>query len=194
VRFRFILPILVIILGFFLFHLGDSQVRAIEAKRLQENGRIEEPLPEAAAQARYVYYALNAPVWVLLGDRNLLWGPSTYWTGRDLRFFVAVGLLWFWVGSNIDKKLNASKTVFEKKRWHTSLAWLCIAYGFLTAYSMTPPVRSFDSLKYYFSTLLDSFHTPGIWWWYSLGFAWGIILIGAGVNLLARTKNVSKPT
>jgi hypothetical protein len=76
-----------------LFHWGD-----VQAKSKAAGGGAFEGVPDVAATAKYVHYALNAPVGVLEDQREMRWSPSTYWKGHDLRYFVGVIVLWYLIG------------------------------------------------------------------------------------------------
>lgn len=183
-HFRFVLPVANIVLGVLLFHLGDLQVR-----RLLENPRAHhEPMVDAAATAKYVHYALNAPVWVLLEKREIfLWSPSTYWTGHDLHYFLATMVMWFLIGLRLDRTFRGTGTerIPGKTWWRRILAWLFVLYGFIVCYSILPQPHS-GPLKDYLRILLAQSRNFG--WWYALGLAWGLGLVFAGLRLMLRPE------
>jgi len=181
-RFRIVLPVSNVILGALLFHLGD-----IQAKRIivDSGGARTEGLTDVAATARYVDYALNAPAWALLGDtRDRLWSPSTYWSGYDLRYFLAVIVMWFLIGLALDQRSkgrNRQKAPLRTK-WAGILAWGCVVWGLFTCYSIFPRRPYLMPLKNYLSGLVGAVSSGGYgWWWCPLGLAWGLALTAGGL-------------
>lgn len=175
-RYRFILPLANIVLGVLLFHLGDLQVR-----RIQEKYGAYEGTQDAAATARYVHYALNAPVWALLEERDIyLWSPSTYWTGHDLHYFFGATVMWFLIGLKLDRRFSrtGAEHVPEKTRWKRILAWAFVVYGLFVCYSFLPQPY-YGPLRDYFALLIKSLSYA--WWWYLLGMGWGIGLVTFGL-------------
>jgi hypothetical protein len=84
-RFRFVLPVLSIILAVILFRVGDMQIEKILDGRRPDRG--SEPVPDSYARAKYFDYALNAPAWATLEEeRGMLWSKSTLW-GGNLKIF-----------------------------------------------------------------------------------------------------------
>jgi hypothetical protein len=186
-RLRIIMPVLSVLLGVLLFHIGDQQAEKILAKAPHE-----EALPEAAATARYVHYALNAPAWALVGSRDLLWSPSTYWTGRDLRYFVVVGVLWFLIGVFLDRRLGGVELPSQHERWMRPLACTCVGYGLFIVYSMLPPKPYSEALRNYLFTLPNTVRTSWAWWWYLPAAAWGLALVSLGFRALLQRRE-SRP-
>ena len=104
-RLRVVLPVLSIILACMLFALGDVQTDKVMNVR-RKTGYIE-PIPDSYARARYLDYALNAPAWATLGEqRGKLRYRSTYWTGRDLRYFIALMVMWYGLDCNSTRSLG----------------------------------------------------------------------------------------
>jgi hypothetical protein len=180
-RFRIILPLANVILGVFLFHLGDLQVRRIIAAH---PSGLEEPLQDGAATARYVDYALNAPAWALVEDpRIYIWSPSTYWTGHDLHYFLAVAAMWFLIGYKLDKRFIAKdiKRIHEMTWWNRTFAWACLLCGLFTCYSVFWQKPHPEPLTDYFRMVFNVMLHGRYGWWYQLGLAWslGLILVGS---------------
>jgi hypothetical protein len=114
--------------------LGDLQ-----ARNLVTAGGLFEGLPAEAAVARYVDYALNAPAWAtLLEQRGMRWSKSTYWSGRDLRYFLAVGVMWYVVGLWLDHKLNRTTTANSNYNRMSArvFAIACATYGIFVCSSV----------------------------------------------------------
>jgi hypothetical protein len=190
-RFRIILPLANVILGVALFRLGDMQVRRI----VIANGGAPEGMPDIAAKAKYAHYALNAPAWALLGDtREMRWGWSTYWTGHDLHYFLAVMVMWFLIGLKLDRKLIGKPLGHAQgsKWWNRIVAWGYLLYGLFLCYRLVPGKPYFMSLKGYLDylvTVLRSVLSGGYgWWWYPLGLAWGLGLVSAGLYSLFHSR------
>ena len=179
-RYRFILPLANIVLGVLLFHLGDLQVR-----RIRERYGSYEGTQDAAATGKYVHYALNAPVWVLVEKRGMLWSPSTYWTGRDLRYFLAATVMWFLIGLKLDRRRRrtGAERASEKIWWRRVLAFAFVVYGLIVGYAVLPQPY-FGPLKDYLRILLAQCRDFA--WWYGLGLAWGVGLVVAGLRLMFR--------
>lgn len=191
-RFRIILPLANVILGVFLFHLGDIQVRRIIAA---QGGVLEEPLQDGAATARYVHYALNAPAWAFMRDPNSkLWSPSTYWTGHDLHYFLAVAAMWFLIGFKLDKRFIAKdiKRVHEMTWWNRTIAWACLLYGLFTCYSVFPQKPYPEPLIPYFRMVFNTMLHERYGWWLQLGLAWGVGLILVGSYCLFRRSGPAR--
>jgi hypothetical protein len=151
-RFRIVLPLANVILGMFLFHLGDMHVSEVRRRIIAAHGSLYEPLQDGAATARYVDYALNAPAWAFVEDpRITIWSPSTYWTGQDLHYFLAVAAMWFLIGFKLDKRFFAKDThrVHEATWWNRTLAWACLLYGLFTCYSVFSQKPYSEPLMHY---------------------------------------------
>ena len=102
-RFRIVFPVVSVLLSALLFYAGDRQVR--ETLKTTNGGSFE-GMPLNAASAKYIDYAINAPAWaILMENREMRWSPSTYWTGRDLRYFIALVVMWYLLGFGLDKKI-----------------------------------------------------------------------------------------
>jgi hypothetical protein len=186
-RFRIVLPLVSVILGVLLFRLGDIQVR--DVLKVAHGGAFE-GIPFEAAQARYVHYALNAPAWAILREEHgsLRWSPSTYWTGRDLRYFLAVAVMWYVLGLQLDERLKpatAQRIRARQRTWPGRIfALTCVLYG------------SFVCLA-----ILPDFIPPkanGVWlpnrhwyWFLSAVLAWGFGLVWAGSRSLLGNKHES---
>jgi hypothetical protein len=182
-RYRIILPLVSVILGVFLFHLGDIEVR----RTVVANGGAPEGMADAAATAKYVHYALNTPAWVITGDtRETRWSQSTYWTGHDLLYFVAVIVLWYLIGLKLDKGngINAGYAP-PNTVWFRILAWACLLYGVFVCYSVIPKCPSFMTSKNCALALLSWGHG---WWFVAIGLAWGLGLISGSVYSLSRSR------
>jgi hypothetical protein len=186
-RLRILLPLANVALGALLFHLGDIQVRRITSVSV-----LAEPLQDGAATARYLDYALNAPVWALLGDtRDKLWSPSTYWRGYDLRYFLAVIAMWFSIGLALDRRFSGSDVRPGKTKawWNWILAWISLLYGLFVCHSVLPPRPDLMPFGNYLVWLASAVSSGGYgWWWYPLGLAWGMGLIANGLYSLFRLK------
>src|SRR5205807_3327891 len=129
-RFRFALPTLNVILAAILFHIGDLQTDKV--MEIRSKSGFVEPVPDSYARARYLDYALNTPAWATLGEpRAMLRYRSTYWTGRDLRYFLALILMWYWLGLQLDNKFETKKkSVFPSpiSWWGRALALMWVLY------------------------------------------------------------------
>lgn len=185
-RFRIVLPLANVILGLLLFYLGDVQARRIIAAN---GGHLEEPLQDGVAEARYVHYALNAPAWVLLDDtRDKIWSRSTYWTGRDLHYFLAIIVMWFLIGLKLDKKSSRKRRelAVRKTAWNRILASLCLLYGLFICYTLISPPHVISLQGFFLLSMRSVINLEHGWWFLPLGLAWGIGLIVAGVYGLVR--------
>jgi hypothetical protein len=180
---RIVLPLANIFLGVLLFHLGDLQVRGIV---VANGGVLEEPLQDGAAKARYVHYALNAPAWVLVGDtRDKLWSQSTYWTGHDLHYFLAVAVMWFLIGLKLDRRSGGKSLALAAKKAPVNriLAWAYLLYGLFVCYALLSPPPHVLSLERLFLLSMKSvISLENGWWFLPLGLAWGSGLILAGAH------------
>lgn len=181
-RFRFLLPLMSVLLGVVLFRLGDLQVR----KAVVEAGGAPEGMRMEVAQARYVDYALNAPAWVIVREEHgMLWSPSTYFTGQDLRYFIAVIVMWYLIGLLLDKRVGRKKSVSEKPRpgLRRILALACSLYGLWICFSQVPDI--IQLVRY-----IKSYGWPNLRWsWFmATVLAWGLGLILAGLFSLFRGK------
>jgi hypothetical protein len=180
-RFRILLPIANVMLGVLLFHVGDLQARRIVAANA---GHLEEPLQDGVAKARYVHYALNAPAWALLGEtRNKLWGASTYWTGHDLHYFLAVIIMWFLIGLKLDRTFSRGPRPAGK--WGRIFAWSCILYGLFVCYRLVSALP-LSNKAYLLLSLRSVMSLEYGWWFLPVGLAWGIGLILTGAYGLVR--------
>jgi hypothetical protein len=186
-RFRILLPLASVVLGAVLFRVGDLQVR----KAIAVHGSYEGVL-DGAARARYLDYALNAPAWAALGDtRDRRWSASTYWTGYDLRYFLAVIVMWFLIGLVLDRRSREKRGLKNPKKTKGNgiLAWACLLYGLFTCYSIFPGRPFSIPLKSYFLWLGSAL--MGLWWWYTLGLAWGLALIAVALYSMFRIKKAT---
>ncbi len=180
-RLRIVLPLASVVLGVVLFRVGDLQVR----RAIAVHGAYE-GVQDGVATARYFDYALNAPAWALLGGRGQLWGPSTYWTGYDLRYFLASAAMWFLIGLVADKRgRGQTENPTRKSTWKRLVGWTCLCYGAFTCYAIFPQ-RGRLPLTAYRVAILNSLGRG--WWWYALGLAWGLGLIAVGLYSLFRSK------
>lgn len=187
-RFRIVLPIANVMLGMLLFHVGDLQARRIVAANA---GHLEEPLQDGVAEARYAHYALNAPAWALLGDtRNKLWGESTYWTGHDLHYLLAVAIMWFLIGLKLDRTSSGDPRPAGK--WRRIFAWSWIFYGLFVCYRLVSALPL--SSEAYLRLLRSVMSLEYGWWFLPAGLAWGIGLILTGAYILVRYDSPSTPT
>jgi hypothetical protein len=186
---RILLPITNIIIGAMLFCWGDMQVRRIAESN---GGARAEGITDVAAEARYVHYALNAPAWALLGDtREKLWSPSTYWYGRDLGYLLAVAILWFLIGSALDKRIRNDQTkhVLLRPSWAKFLGFFFIIYGMFVCYSTFPSKPDFVPLKDHIFDLIGAIWRRGYgWWFYVIAFGWAVGLMSAGLALAFRAQ------
>jgi hypothetical protein len=193
-RFQIVLPLASLILGVWLFHLGDLQGQRIIAAH---GGVLEEPLQDGVAEARYVHYALNTPAWALLEDtRDKLWSRSTYWTGYDLHYFLAVTAMWFLIGLKFDGRSSKEglDLVARKSRWSKILAWVYLLYGLFICYKlMSPPphlvpLKSF--LRWSFESVVNLYYG---WWFLPIGLAWGAGMMLAGIYGLVHSNAPVEP-
>jgi len=182
-RLRIFLPLISAIFAMMLFHVRDKQVC-----RIRENRRVSgfmEPIPDTYSRARYLDYAINAPAWASLGEnRGLLWHRSTYWTGRDLRFFLALIVMWYWLGSQVDKKVRPDETGGSQRGWWgRALALACVLYGVFMCSLMVPEVLFvYDKTIGYWSPLRE--YEP---WFVVAVISWGVGIILAGCySLMSR--------
>jgi hypothetical protein len=174
-RFRILLPLANVVLGVFLFHLGDVQARSL--LRIHQ----EEPLVDEAATARYIHYGMNAPVFVLMGPRSTHWYPSNYWTGHDLRYLLAVALMWFLIGLALDRRFDGRVRNGFRSTWRMFLASLLCLYGLFICYSILP---HYGTLKEHFVALWAQ-----VWSFkliYGLILVWGVALVIVGLRSLFR--------
>src|ERR1700687_2274395 len=181
-RFQIVLPLASLILGVWLFHLGDLQGQRIIAAN---GGVLEEPLQDGVAEARYVHYALSTPAWALLEDtRDKLWGRSNYWTGYDLHYFLAVTAMWFLIGLKLDRRSSRKSLNFAagKTLWNKILAWAYLLYGIFICYTLiSPPPHVVPLKSFLLSSLRAVINLEYGWWFLPLGLAWGAGLVLAGV-------------
>jgi hypothetical protein len=177
-RFQIILPILNVILASICFHMGDVQAERIW--KIRSHTGFVEPVPDSYARARYVDYALNAPAWATLGAQaGMLQSRSTYWTGRDLRYFLALIVMWYLIGSRVDenranKERNMDKWMSLQNR---ASAAFCALYGLFLCYLMLPEV----------------FPLRGYGQWlpnrkYELWFVGAVIVWGIGMTLFGSSS------
>ncbi|MGO9444243.1 MAG: hypothetical protein ACLPXB_05615 [Thiobacillaceae bacterium] len=181
-QLRIILPLGNVILGVLLFHFGDIQVLRI----VVGNGGAPEGMPDGAATAKYVHYALNAPAWAALGEtRQLRWDPSTYWRGHDLYYFLAVIVISYLIGLGLDDRFGTrtDERVPSKGRWNRVLASAFLLYGLYIFYRVIPEWSSLISMKAGTLALLS--RAPG-WWFVAAGLSWGLGLVSLGLWTLLR--------
>src|SRR5271156_180788 len=137
-RFRVVLPLSNVVLAIVLLHFGDNQAEKI--LDIRRHDLEHEPVPDTYARARYLDYALNAPAWATLGEgRNMLWEPSLH-RGRDLRYLLAVILMWYLLGFQLDKRTGAKRTDGgQQRKWRKRVLGLaCVLYGLFLYNLMTP--------------------------------------------------------
>jgi len=176
-RYRIILPVFSIVLGVVAFRIGDWQVRNLQVSA--QRGA-SEGIPVEAAAARYPHYAINAPAWAVLGEkREMRWSPSTYWTGRDLRYLLAVMLMWYVVGYHIDKRVGNKRRPKEWVNQIVALAYL--GCGFLVFHSI---YGDFVPLSAYGVTL-PNMHA---FWFTAAVLLWGCGLLLNGSRMLLRRE------
>lgn len=179
-RLRIILPVVSILLGVGLFHLGDLQARNL----VTAAGGLFEGLPAEAAVARYVDYALNAPAWAtLLEQRGMRWSKSTYWRGRDLRYFLAVAVMWYLLGLWLDHKLNRTITANSDHNGMPARAFAiaCATYGIFVCSSVLRDLVPVKAYGFWFPNFRP-------FWFVASVLAWGAALIGVGSRFRLRSN------
>ena len=149
-------------------------------------------MPDSYARARYADYALNAPAWAALGEPpGLIWHRTTYWTGRDLRYLLALIAMWYCLGWLLDKK-RGSKRAGDGQRgsgWRRALALLGVLYGLFLCYLMLPEFMVLHDKE-------DGFWLPHRRYelWFIAGvLVWGIGLILAGSHSLFHSSEGAQP-
>jgi len=143
-----------------------------------------EGLPFEAAVARYVDYALNAPAWAtLLEQRGMRWSWSTYWSGRDLRYFLAVAVMWYLLGFWLDKRLNRTTIANSDHNGMRARAFAmaCAAYGIFVCSSVLRDLVPVKAYGLWFPNLRP-------FWFVAAVLAWGMGLIWAGSRSLLRSN------
>jgi len=153
---RYALPLSSVILSAMLFWVGDLQV-----ERVAEicSPHCVEGVPDIAARATYVGYALNAPAWIFLREaqERMFWAPNirqwiTYhgsrWGGLYLWYFLAVIVMWYFIGLQLDNRFDRVRTkTKEKSKWRVRLFVLAyMSYGFFMWWRIYPqfvPLRGF---------------------------------------------------
>jgi hypothetical protein len=170
---RFSLPLASLVLGVLLFHLGDIQVR----RTLIEQGGAFEGMPDIAAEAKYVHYALNAPAWtIIIGTTDGRWSPSTYWSGRDVRYFLAVIMMWYLIGLRLDRKLQIGWGRRTPKTWWFKVeSWSYLLVGILvfTTLFRTDPTP----LKKHLLLLLTATISGGYGWGSYSPYSYGVSVL-----------------
>ena len=188
-QFRIVLPVISVVLGVFLFHWGDIQVR----KAVVSASGAVEGMPDIAATAKYAHYALNAPAWALDDQREMRWSPTTYWTGHDLQYFVAVILMWYLIGLNLDRRTRRNKQDSGSRRaqWYRILTGTgLLLYGIFLCYRLVPEWRSLAALKEWAFAVARLDYG---WWFVVAGETWGVGMILAGLHSLISKRATPNP-
>ncbi|HSS98463.1 MAG TPA: hypothetical protein VLK33_15610 [Terriglobales bacterium] len=186
-RFRIILPLLSVTLGVAMFYWGDAQAR----KSIAVGKGAPEGIPDVAATARYVHYALNAPAWAIAISRtDRLWSPSEYWSGRDLYYFLVVVVMWFLIGQKLDQRFSLANRMGASGRTHRYQmlgGTFLFLYGIFVSYRVVP-AWSWTGLKFWAAGLLRLDHG---WWFGVIGLSWSLALVASGLNSLFEHKGAT---
>jgi hypothetical protein len=162
------------------------QIKKILDVRRQD--RFAEPVPDAYARARYFDYAINAPAWATLGEkRGTLWPRSKPWE-RNLRYFLAVIVMWYLVGLQFDKRSGARRVDNDRRgAWLGQVfAIICVLYGLFLCHLMLP---EFVPLSDYGHWLPLRRYEP---WFIAAVLTWGTGLVLAGsYSLFRRAKRTA---
>jgi hypothetical protein len=105
VRFRVLVPLLNVAMAVVLLDVGQAQWKKIASHGMSEL------LPDLYRSATYVDYALNAPAWA--AQMNMPWLLHVKrWrmmeTERDWWYLLFVAVMWFHIGSRLDKRLHSA--------------------------------------------------------------------------------------
>jgi hypothetical protein len=144
VRFRILLPILLLVLSIVLDKAGDLQMNRLSQLNINKYDFMEHPLPQDYAIARYIDYGLNSPAWLLsqklpsIFPQNVAAACCGFIRGEaDWEYFSLVVLTWFLIGLRLDKRRSYQET--EKPAgdiWLSRvLRGLCGFFGLFLCYS-----------------------------------------------------------
>jgi hypothetical protein len=171
-QYRIVLPLLSVALAVMLLRVGDRQ-----RQKIVDLGHHEEMVPHTYARARYLDYAINAPVWAIVeGQRDQLW-PYSSPKNRDLGYILGVIVMWYLLGFQLDKKfvVTEARGRQPKRLWQRILGLACVCYGLFLYDLMTP---EFVSLRGYGNWLPLRHYEL---WFIAAVLAWGVgmVLVGA---------------
>lgn len=142
-RFKVVLPILMLVLTVLLFKIGELQFRALVQRVKTDTGRgLQEGLPgDVEEPARYVSYILSAPAWA--GSVHMPWilgfnerALGIFWNDRDCRYLLFVLVLWYTIGTWLDKRRERrSGDAIMPGAWAKSARFLLVGCGIFVCYS-----------------------------------------------------------
>src|ERR1700694_591948 len=110
-RFRVLLPLLLLVLSITLGKIGNSQRHRLVQSVASKYGSMEHPLPSYYAVVTYLGYGLNAPAWLLSIETPFLFPSNAdlsccgfMETEKDWQYLILVVVMWFMIGMLLDKK------------------------------------------------------------------------------------------
>ena len=139
-RFRILLPILMLALSVSMFRLGEAQMTKLVQEEISHSryGVAEHPLPACYALGRYMDYGRNAPAWLLSFEMPSLLPASLdssccgFIRGeKDWEYFLLVAAMWCGIGAWLDKhRIVAQGGKPEGPKWVSfTLRGVCGLYG-----------------------------------------------------------------
>src|SRR5262245_20450540 len=142
-RFRVWLPVLLVLAAIILDKTGDMQLLRLVHQNVAKYGRMEHPLPNDYAIARYMDYGVNAPAWVLSSRAPFLPGTANFsWFGvirtdMDWEYLILVAVMWYLIGGRLDKWGSAQYSDTSSDRTLLSIINRIVLalYGIFLCYS-----------------------------------------------------------
>jgi len=179
-RYRIVLPLFSVGLAVILLRVGDRQRQWIV-----DHGDHYEMVPYTYARARYLDYAINAPVWAIAeGERNQFWPYSTP-ENRDRGYILGVIVMWYLLGSQFDKKYGERKTHGRQpgRLWKRILGVVCALYGLFLYNVMSPEFVPLRGYGHWFP--LSRYDA----WFIAAVLAWSLGMIFVGSYWLFRRRS-----
>ena len=165
-RFRFILPLLLLVLSIFLTIWGDAYRQGIIDGVVNKYGYLEEPMPQNVAFGRFLAYALNAPAYVASMSMPFIFHVRRWHFihgEKDWWYFTFILVSWYAVGRTIDRLMGGlapSLRGFQRR-----IVLLCIGFIVFGLFI------SFEAIKLY--------QPPCNYarWFEIAVFSWGALII-----------------
>jgi hypothetical protein len=164
-RFRFILPVLVVGFTMLLTVWGDAYRQRIIDRVISNDGHLEEPMPQNVALGRFVGYAINAPAYVGAMSMPFIFN-ARHWHfihgDKDWWYLILAVSMWYVIGRSLDHlPSEAHRLIRSYTPLLAAVRVLGVAYGIFVCHR---------ALQFY-----DPPYDYARWFEISV-FCWGILI------------------